>query len=40
MKIKRNAFSTLVFRILLPIQIQLKEIENPEIDSPYRAGGG
>jgi hypothetical protein len=31
MKIKKN-YS---LRIILPVQIQLLEIENPKIDSPY-----
>jgi hypothetical protein len=37
MKIQKKALSTLVLRILLPIQIQLYALENPKIqkiDSP------
>jgi hypothetical protein len=39
MKIKKNAMSTLVLEFFLPIQIQLSEIKNPKIYSPYRKYG-
>jgi hypothetical protein len=30
MKIKKNAFATLVLEFLLPIQIRLLDVENPK----------